>query len=352
MDDWWRSGSARAFLILGAMVVLVGFTLGAAPSQGAQATPVPTPTLNGTPTPFPRPILTPPADGAVESLRLVYSTGHSDYYALTYWSDGLRVNGYLGYPLTPGEHPAIIHNRGGYDDHGALTGGELVPYVEAGYVAVASQYRGNGGSEGHEDFGGADVHDVSNLILLLQSLPNVDPDRIGMFGGSRGGMMTYLALKADTLAGTQTIKVAVTVGGIGDLFAWDRERGGALADVLWLPLVGATPAQRPDLFEARSAVYWPDLINAPLLLLQGDADQDVSVQQTYELADVLLQAGKAVEYVIFPGGDHPLSALDGGFPDALAWFDHYLSQDGVDRSFAAHEADIRAGWAAFVTLSN
>lgn len=336
-----------AFPVFLALLALVSLTLGAAPSLGMRATPVPTPTLNGTPTPLPRPVLTPPADGAIESMSLIYSTGHSDYYALTYWSDGLRVTGYLGYPVTPGPHPAIVHNRGGYDERGALTGAELVPYVEAGYVAAASQYRGNGGGEGHEDFGGEDVHDVTNLILLLQSLPNVDPDRIGMFGGSRGGMMTYLALKADALAGTPRIKVAVTVGGIGDLFAWDQERGGTLASELWMPLVGATPAQRPDLFQARSAVYWPELIETPILLLHGAADQEVSVQQTYALGDALLNAGRAVEIVIYPGGDHPLSQADGGYPDALAWFDSYLSDDGVNRSFMAHEADIRAGWAGF-----
>lgn len=338
-----------------AALLLMLLVAGAAQSQEATATPVPTPTLNGLPTGTPSaatpPIshlaLTPPADGAIDHAVLVYQTDHSQYYAITYWSDGLRINGFLGYPTSPGLYPAIIHNRGGYDDHGALTGVEIVPYVEAGYVAVASQYRGNGGSEGKEDFGGNDVHDVTNLIRLLESMGQVDPNRIGMFGGSRGGTMTYLALKADTLAGTHTIKAAVTVGGIGDLFLWDQERKGTLADILWLPLVGATPAQRPDLFQARSAVYWPELINAPLLLMQGSADQDVSVQQTYKLADALTKAGKTVQVVIFPGGDHPLTQFDGGDPDALAWFGYYLGTDGVDRSFAAHEEAIRAVEKAF-----
>jgi hypothetical protein len=37
-------------------------------------------------------------------------------------------------------------------------------------VVVASQYRGNGGGEGHEEFGGAEVHDILNLIPLAKSL--------------------------------------------------------------------------------------------------------------------------------------------------------------------------------------
>ncbi len=307
-----------------------------APVWAQQATPIPTPT--------PAPSSTPdhPPDGTIERLTLLHVTPRSAYYALTYWSDGLRITGFLGRPTSPGPHPAIIHNRGGYDGVGALTGVEIVPWVEAGYVAVASQYRGNAGGEGREDFGGDDVRDVLALIPLLQSLPYVDAERIGMFGGSRGGMMTYLALKAQTLAGQDDIKAAVTVGGISDLFAWDRERRGTLTNILWLPLIGVTPAQDRAPFEARSAVYWPELIDVPLLLLHGAADREVSPQQSQALAAALSAAGGAVELTIMPGGDHALTAQQGGYPEALTWFARYLGGDGVDRSFAAHEREISA----------
>jgi dipeptidyl aminopeptidase/acylaminoacyl peptidase len=296
----------------------------------------------GTPVPTPTPVV--PRDGTLDSMKLIHYTPKSVYYAITYWSDGLRVAGFLGRPLGPGPHPAIIHNRGGYGEVGVQTGAEIVPLVEAGYVGVGSQYRGNGGGEGREDFGGSDVHDVTNLVALLQSLPYVDPDRIGMMGGSRGGMMTYIALKIDTLSGRHDIKAAVTVGGISDLFMWDQEVGAMFQfdSVLWIPLVGATPEQAPQAFRDRSAVYWPDLINAPLLMLHGERDTAVSVRHTLLLADGLERAGKTVDYVIYPGGDHALTNFQGGMPDALAWFDLYLGGDGVDRSYAAHAADITA----------
>jgi dipeptidyl aminopeptidase/acylaminoacyl peptidase len=333
-----RSGKrrARAGLILGITLgALILISLSGADhvaySQGA--TPVPTPTPVG------------PRDGALDSLILIFHTPRSAYYALTYWSDGLRVAGFLGRPLTSsGPHPAIIANRGGFGEVGIQTGIEIVPYVEAGYVAVASQYRGNGGGEGREDFGGNDVHDVTNLIPLLQSLPYVDPNRIGMIGGSRGGMMTYLALKNETLSGQQRIQAAVTVGGISDLFQWDRDYGALYQfdSVLWRPLVGATPEENPALFQARSAVYWPDLINAPLLLLHGQADNSVSPQQSVTLATLLTQQGKTARLSLYPGGDHPLSNYDGGLREILDWFGQYLGGDGVDRSYESHEAEIRA----------
>jgi dipeptidyl aminopeptidase/acylaminoacyl peptidase len=112
--------------------------------------------------------------------------------------------------------------------------------------------------------------------------------------------------------------------------------------VLWRPLVGATPEEAPQLFVDRSAVYWPELIDAPILLLHGEADQTVSANETLALADRLQQAGKTVAFVIYQGDDHPLTNHFGGYPDALTWFGQYLGGDGVDRSFPTHAADIVA----------
>ena len=75
------------------------------------------------------------------------------------------------------------------------------------------------------------VADVLNLVTLLKGLPYVDPDRIGMMGHSRGGMMTYLVLKQDCLADTKDIKAAATVGGVawrhhGPGLWWDARRRG------------------------------------------------------------------------------------------------------------------------------
>ncbi len=203
-------------------------------------------------------------------------------------------------------------------------------------MAAASQYRGDGGSEGQEEFGGADVHDVLNLVTVLTSLPDVDPDRIGMMGGSRGGMMTFLALKQDT---AHTIKAAVTVGGISDLFAWADQRPDVVSSV-YVPLIGISPDQDRQPYEDRSAIYWPELIDAPILLLHGEADREVSIQQTRALAEKLEAAGKTVDVITFPNGDHALSQDHGGVPEALDWFGRYLGGDNVDRSWAAHEQAI------------
>jgi len=280
-----------------------------------------------------------PANGTLDGMELLYDSGHSRYYRITYWSDGLRVTGYLGLPTGPGPYPVIIYNRGGSWDQGTLNGHELVPLVEVGYLAVGSQYRGNGGSEGGETFGAGDVNDVLNLIPLVAQMPEADTSRIGMLGYSRGGMVTYMALKEDTLRGTHAIKAAVTVGGLADLFMWRDDRP-EIAYAAYLALIGTRPETAPDLFQARSAVFWPELINAPLLLLHGEDDLEVDAEQSRALAEGLENAGKTVRLVVYEGGDHGLSGQLMGVPAALDWFQQWFGWDGADRIFYAHLEEI------------
>ncbi|GAI09436.1 unnamed protein product [marine sediment metagenome] len=196
-------------------------------------------------------------------------------------------------------------------------------YASYGFVAVGSQYRGNDGGEGREEFGGADVNDVLNLIPLLKSLPNVDADKIGMVGYSRGGMMTYLALKEQTLRGTDDIKAACTVGGVADLFMSAEERPEMVTGV-YIPLIGGTPSQLPQEYEARSATYWADKINVPLLIQHGEADWRVSVEQARKLAQELERYGKDYKLITYPGDDHSLSGHNKGLYEILSWLSENL----------------------------
>ncbi|MEZ4800181.1 MAG: prolyl oligopeptidase family serine peptidase [Flavobacteriales bacterium] len=112
-----------------------------------------------------------------------------------------------------GNYPCVIFNRGGNRDfgvfkiaHAAITLGEI---AKEGYVVIASQYRGNAGSEGKEEFGGSDVNDIVILPKVLEEVEGADTSRIGMYGWSRGGMMTYIALTK-----MKNIKAAAVGGAI------------------------------------------------------------------------------------------------------------------------------------------
>jgi len=144
-----------------------------------------------------------------------------------------------------------------------------------------------------------------------------------MVGYSRGGMMTYLALKEQSLGGAGDIKAACTVGAITDLFMTARLSQDMLSGVL-VPLIGGTPEEVPEKYEARSAVCWADKIDVPLLIMHGEADSRVSVEQAKELARQLEKLDKAYSLMTYPGEEHDLPGHEGGIAEIFAWFEEYL----------------------------
>ena len=264
------------------------------------------------------------SDGRIvscESLDVGYSE-NVECYRLRYLSDGLEVVGFLIKPRQGGRYPAVIYNRGGSQEYGKIDNAALASLSHIisveNYVVVASQYRGNDGGEGREEYGGSDVNDVLNLIPMLESLPFVDPSKIAMAGVSRGGMMTYIAIKM-----TDKIKAAVVIGGITDLIQLYNEIP-SMRPIL-IELIGGTPEEKENEYKKRSAYYWPEKINTPVLILHGGADYSVDVSQAEKLASELGELGKTYELVVYPGGSHGLTEYaDNVLSKIREWFGSYL----------------------------
>ena len=225
---------------------------------------------------------------------------------ITYLSDGLKVVGYLAEPRTPGPHPCVIFNRGGNREFGKLSDPQLLRFVvnmaSWGYVVAASQYRGNDGGEGQEEFGGADVNDVLNLLPVLAQLPTADTSRVGMVGGSRGGLMTYLALTRTT-----RIKAAVVLAGMADAFRSVAERPVMGTDVM-AELIPGYATDPDSVLATRSPVRWAEGLcpTTPILLLHGTADWRVSPLDALDMADALYAAKHPFRLLMLEGGDHGL----------------------------------------------
>lgn len=278
------------------------------------------------------------ADPGPDQLRQL-AEGYADFalpesvslYGIAYQSDGLTIRGFLLKPRHEGRLPAIIYNRGGNRDFGSLTDPmasiglmDLAEIASWGYVVIASQYRGGGGSEGRDQFGGDDVNDVMQLEHVLREMPEVDPARIGMFGWSRGSIMTLLALKRGI-----KVKAAAIGGVVSDLAAGLEHR----------PVFDAMFAEMdPDHYlvdkaswlSTRSAIEWVDEIprTIPILMLSGQSDWRARSTDALRLALALDEAGNPFRFVLFEGGEHSLKdKRTEVFAQLEGWFARFV-RDG------------------------
>ncbi|HFB99532.1 MAG TPA: S9 family peptidase [Phaeodactylibacter sp.] len=246
---------------------------------------------------------------------------------ITYLSDGLKVNGYLAFPKIKKQYPCVIYNRGGNREFGSLNEFKavfiLARVASWGHVVAASQYRGNGGSEGKEEFGGAEVNDVLNLVPFLGNVENTDTSRIALYGWSRGGMMTYLALTR-----TCRFKAAIVGGGLSDLWAVMETRTDTFETVFAENIPDYARNTKAAL-NARSAIRQVDKIckTTPILMLHGTADWRVVPEMALDLSKAFIKANVPHRLVMFEGGDHGLRAFNDEV-DAMTknWLRKYLKK--------------------------
>lgn len=224
---------------------------------------------------------------------------------ITYWSDGLRVAGFIWKPkIRPGAKlPLVIVNRGGNPTLDLLKPeSHYYPFVTNGFVVIGSQYRGADGGEGRDEFGGADVNDVLNLFPLAESLGYVDMENVFMHGVSRGGMQTLLAVRR----GARVNAVSI-VGALTDLEA-ARQARPDLTDRVWSRLIPDYSGKKRERFLERSAVHFAQELNVPILILHGGADwRSDAATQSIALAQRLQSLRRKYELHIYADDDHAIS---------------------------------------------
>lgn len=234
-----------------------------------------------------------------------------NFFRIIYLSDGFKVVGFLAEPKSKGRYPCIIANRGGRWNFGLwnpfLVANYLGRMASWGYVVVASQYRGSmDGGEGKDEFGGKDINDVLNLLPVLSQIPAADTARIGMYGESRGGMMTYLALK-----GSCRFKAAAVVGGMTDAFDAIKKHP-ELEDVSFKALIPDYSLNKDAALKARSAVFWSDSLckQTSLLIMHGGADARVDPNQSIQILQALRRANHPVRFILFEGANHFIAEFE------------------------------------------
>jgi len=226
-------------------------------------------------------------------------------------SDGLAIHGQLFLPPAggPAKHAAVVFFHGGsrrqmllgyhyrrYYSHAYA----MNQYLAArGFVVLSVNYRSGTGyglnfreALNFGNAGGSDYNDVKGAGLYMAGRTDVDPRRIGVWGGSYGGYLTALALARSS----DLFAAGVDLHGVHD---WSIRGDRSL-----------TPLNADELREIeRTALQsspLPDVKNwrSPVLLIHGDDDRNVAFNQTMRLVEALRAQGVEFEELIFPGEVH------------------------------------------------
>jgi len=257
-------------------------------------------------------------DIASKRSTLVHSARSVDAYAVVKpelieltTADGALVRGMLLKPaqLHPakkypvliyvygGPHAPIIGNRWGdsrYLFHQYLVQqGFLVFYLDDRVSSIP----------GHKyevainrAYGPAALKDHTVGVNYLRSLPYVDPARIGLWGWSGGGFTTCFHLTHSDL-----FKVGIAVAPVTD---WH------LYDSIYTERYMGLPEENPEAYKATSVVVAAANLRGRLLLVHGDADDNVHPQNTFQMIDALIKAGKPYDLLIYPRKTHSIAGTE------------------------------------------
>ncbi len=179
-----------------------------------------------------------------------------------------------------------------------------------GYVVIDMDYRASAGygrdwrTAIYRRMGTPELEDFQDGVKWLVENRNVDPDRIGVYGGSYGGFMTLMALfrEPDLFACGASLRPVTD---------WAHYNHPYTSNIL------NTPDSDPEAYARSSPIEFANGLTKPLLICHGMQDDNVFFQDTVRLAQRLIELKKENwEVALFPIEPH-------GFREPTSWLDEY-----------------------------
>lgn len=182
--------------------------------------------------------------------------------------------------------------------------------VDNGYTVLDIDYRGSAGygrnwrTGIYRFMGGKDLSDQVDGAKYLVDELKIDPDRIGIYGGSYGGFITLMGL----FTSPGTFKAGAALRSVTD---WAHYNHGYTSNIL------NTPVQDSIAYYKSSPIYHAEGLQDNLLILHGMIDDNVQFQDVVRLAQRLIELEKDNwEFAVFPVERH-------GFVEPSSWTDEY-----------------------------
>jgi dipeptidyl aminopeptidase/acylaminoacyl peptidase len=213
-------------------------------------------------------------------------------------------------------YPTLLNIHGGpYTQYGNRFFDEFQVQAGAGFAVVYCNPRGSSGyseawarairwpeadTDPGSGWGGVDFDDVMACVEeATRRFPWIDPERLGVMGGSYGGYMTSWIV-----GHSKRFKAACSERSCNNLLSLEQSSDIATA---FRTYVGKSHLDTPDLYLRHSPVTYVDEMTTPLLILHSEQDLRCPISQAEELFVALRMLGRRPVMVRFPGESHELS---------------------------------------------
>jgi dipeptidyl aminopeptidase/acylaminoacyl peptidase len=170
-----------------------------------------------------------------------------------------------------------------------------------------------------KDLGHGDLRDILAGVDAVLKLVPVDPDRMGICGGSYGGFMAMWAV-------TQTHRFRAAVADAG-ICNWQSYYGENLIDQWMIPYFGASVYDDPGAYLRSSPIAFIKAAATPTLIAVGDSDKECPAPQSYEFWHALRSLGVETKLVVYANEGHWFrnpANIEDRLSRSVRWFDEHL----------------------------